>query len=160
MLSRARFGDNTRFAHAFCQEPLSERVIDFVRPCVRQVFAFQINSRAAAQFGQPFCKIQRRRASDKFYESGSRPAGTQRGSGGRGTRGVQQAADIHWLRPEEAPAWEVRIQPALLGQLLDNLLDNACKYSEPGTPITIRVERAWRLHDLPPLAPVTGDQSF
>jgi signal transduction histidine kinase len=29
----------------------------------------------------------------------------------------------------------------LLAQLLDNLLDNACKYSEPGTPIRVR---AWR----------------
>jgi signal transduction histidine kinase len=28
----------------------------------------------------------------------------------------------------------------LLGQLLDNLLENACKYSEPGTPIIVR---AW-----------------
>ena len=26
----------------------------------------------------------------------------------------------------------------LLGQLLDNLMENACKYSEPGTPIIIR----------------------
>jgi signal transduction histidine kinase len=25
----------------------------------------------------------------------------------------------------------------LLGQLLDNLLENACKYSEPGTPIIV-----------------------
>ena len=35
----------------------------------------------------------------------------------------------------------VRAQPALLAQLVDNLLDNACKYSVPGTPIVIR---AWR----------------
>ena len=27
----------------------------------------------------------------------------------------------------------------MLGQLLDNLLENACKYSEPGTPIIVRV---------------------
>ena len=35
----------------------------------------------------------------------------------------------------------VRAQPALLAQLVDNLLENACKYSEPGTPIVVR---AWR----------------
>jgi signal transduction histidine kinase len=34
----------------------------------------------------------------------------------------------------------VRVQPALFGQLVDNLLDNACKYSPPGTPIRVRVE--------------------
>ncbi len=40
---------------------------------------------------------------------------------------------------QAAPA-PARVQPALLGQLVDNLLDNACKYSPPGTPITVRVE--------------------
>ena len=34
--------------------------------------------------------------------------------------------------------------PPLLGQLLDNLLDNAAKYSPPGTPIEVR---AWRAGD-------------
>jgi signal transduction histidine kinase len=33
-------------------------------------------------------------------------------------------------------------QPALLGELLNILLDNACKYSQPGTPITIRLQRS------------------
>lgn len=32
--------------------------------------------------------------------------------------------------------------PVLLGHVLDNLLDNACKYSEPGTPIGVSVEVA------------------
>jgi signal transduction histidine kinase len=35
----------------------------------------------------------------------------------------------------------VRVNPALLGQVFDNLLDNACKYSEPGRPIRVTVER-------------------
>lgn len=33
----------------------------------------------------------------------------------------------------------VRTHPALLGQVLDNLIENACKYSEPGTPIRVGV---------------------
>ena len=38
----------------------------------------------------------------------------------------------------------VEVQPPLLGQLVDNLLDNSVKYSEPGTPISLRlrVERS------------------
>jgi signal transduction histidine kinase len=32
----------------------------------------------------------------------------------------------------------VRVHPPLLGQLVDNLVDNACKYTPPGTPICVR----------------------
>jgi signal transduction histidine kinase len=35
-----------------------------------------------------------------------------------------------------------KAHPPLLGQLVDNLLDNACKYSLSGTPILLRLERA------------------
>lgn len=34
----------------------------------------------------------------------------------------------------------VRVNPALLGQVLDNLLDNACKYSAAGSPVVVAVE--------------------
>jgi heavy metal sensor kinase len=34
-----------------------------------------------------------------------------------------------------------RVQPLLLGQLLDNLVDNAFKYSEPGSPVVVRLRR-------------------
>jgi heavy metal sensor kinase len=34
-----------------------------------------------------------------------------------------------------------RAQPLLLGQLLDNLVDNAFKYSEPGRPVVLRLRR-------------------
>ncbi|MCA9166350.1 MAG: HAMP domain-containing protein [Planctomycetales bacterium] len=33
---------------------------------------------------------------------------------------------------------DVLVQPILLGEILDILLDNACKYSEPGTPISLQ----------------------
>jgi heavy metal sensor kinase len=52
----------------------------------------------------------------------------------------KRAHDIHLRSTTEAPAW-VQGQPQLLGQLLGNLLDNASKYSSPGTPITIEVGR-------------------
>jgi heavy metal sensor kinase len=46
----------------------------------------------------------------------------------------------------ELPAEEiaVRVQPALLGQLVDNLIDNAFKYSAPGSSATVRVVRDGR----------------
>jgi two-component system, OmpR family, sensor kinase len=34
-----------------------------------------------------------------------------------------------------------RVQPLLLGQLLDNLIDNAFKYSEPGQAVVLRLRR-------------------
>ena len=37
---------------------------------------------------------------------------------------------------------EVEAHPVLLGELLNVLLENACRYSRPGTPVTVRVERA------------------
>jgi signal transduction histidine kinase len=35
----------------------------------------------------------------------------------------------------------VRVHPVLLGQLIDNLLDNAFKYSEAGTPIRVAAQQ-------------------
>jgi len=57
----------------------------------------------------------------------------------------------HLLRWRDHPRWpDLRVeaqsccvfaQPALLGQLIDNLLENACNYSEAGTPISVGVGR-------------------
>jgi signal transduction histidine kinase len=51
-----------------------------------------------------------------------------------------RASDI---KPDVAagPAW-VSVPPALLGELVNNLLDNAVKYSDPGSPIDVRLGRA------------------
>jgi heavy metal sensor kinase len=35
----------------------------------------------------------------------------------------------------------LRTHPVMLGQAVDNLLDNACKYSQPGTAIKVRLEQ-------------------
>ena len=51
-----------------------------------------------------------------------------------------RAADLRPSRRRRRPM-VVRVHPPLLAQLVDNLLENACKYSEPGTPIVVR---AWR----------------
>jgi heavy metal sensor kinase len=59
----------------------------------------------------------------------------------RGWDAHPRRADLRVDLPHGPPRW-VRVQPALLGQLLDNLLDNACKYSEPGAPVTVRVGEA------------------
>jgi signal transduction histidine kinase len=47
-------------------------------------------------------------------------------------------ADIR-LEGAAAGPLPVRASAPLLGQLVDNLLDNACKYSEPETPIAVGV---------------------
>lgn len=55
-----------------------------------------------------------------------------------------RACDISWPSLDVDAGWEIRTQPALLGQLVDNLLDNACKYSESGAPIRVSMEREGR----------------
>lgn len=49
-----------------------------------------------------------------------------------------RACDLHEQSAGLDSAW-VAAQPVLLGELVNVLLDNACKYSPPGTPITVRL---------------------
>jgi signal transduction histidine kinase len=51
----------------------------------------------------------------------------------------ERTADLHIEASEADPPW-ARANRPLLGQLLDNLIENACKYSVPQTPIIVR---AW-----------------
>jgi heavy metal sensor kinase len=55
-----------------------------------------------------------------------------------------RAADLRWESCPEGQLW-VRAHAPLLGQAVDNLLDNACKYSLASSPITVRT---WREGDL------------
>jgi signal transduction histidine kinase len=52
-----------------------------------------------------------------------------------------RAADIAVAHEDAAPL-PVMAQPTLLAQLVDNLIENACKYSRPGTPVLIRLGHA------------------
>jgi signal transduction histidine kinase len=49
-----------------------------------------------------------------------------------------RAADLHYA-VEAGEELRVNVQPPLLGQLLDNLLENAFKFSRLGTPVVLRV---------------------
>jgi heavy metal sensor kinase len=54
--------------------------------------------------------------------------------------GHARGADFRLQIKGDSPWW-VRTQAPLLGQLVDNLLENACKYSTAGTPITVSLAR-------------------
>jgi heavy metal sensor kinase len=51
-----------------------------------------------------------------------------------------RAADLHVEGGEAGPLW-VEAPSPLLAELVNNLLDNACKYSRPGTPVRVRLAR-------------------
>jgi signal transduction histidine kinase len=70
----------------------------------------------------------------------------------RAWSGHERAGDLHFEQPGRDPPW-TRAHPPLLGQLLENLLENACKYSAPGTPIVVR---AWSEPDTVSLAVEDG----
>ena len=60
--------------------------------------------------------------------------GRSPGDIGRNTR----EAVICKSKRSRTPRFGFWRHPGLLGQVLDNLIDNACKYSDPNSPITIR----------------------
>jgi signal transduction histidine kinase len=55
----------------------------------------------------------------------------------RAWSGSERAGDLRFDGGDGDPLW-TRAHRPLIGQLLDNLLENACKYSGPGTPIVVR----------------------
>jgi signal transduction histidine kinase len=58
-----------------------------------------------------------------------------------GWAGHARAADLR-LEAPGGGGHLVRAQPVLLGQLLDNLLDNALGYSQPGAPVVVTLSTA------------------
>ena len=64
MLAGAGFRDDARLAHAARQQNLAEAIVDLVRAGVVEVFALQIDLRAAEMRRQPFGEIERARPAD------------------------------------------------------------------------------------------------
>ena len=60
VLSRAGFGDDALLAHAAGEQRLAEAVVDFVRAGVQQVFALDVDLRAAQRLAQTAREIERR----------------------------------------------------------------------------------------------------
>ena len=63
MLPRASFGDDALLAHPAGEQRLSQAIIDLVRAGVEQIFALEINLRAAQHFAEAFGVVERRGAS-------------------------------------------------------------------------------------------------
>ena len=74
VLAGAGFGDDAALAHALGKQRLADAVVDFVRAGVEQVFALQVNARAAEFFGQATGKEERRGPSGVLLEQVSEVA--------------------------------------------------------------------------------------
>ncbi len=68
VLACARFRDDARLAHFHGQQALADGVVDFVRAGVQQIFAFEIDARAAKFFSEPRSELQRRRAAGEILQ--------------------------------------------------------------------------------------------
>ena len=68
VLACAGFRDDARLAHFYRQQALADGVVDFVRAGVQQIFALEIDARAAEVLGEARGKLQRRGAAGKILE--------------------------------------------------------------------------------------------
>ena len=68
MLARAGLGDEPGLPHPLREQALAQTIVDLVRAGVQQVFALEINPRAAETLGQSTRLKQRRRAAREVFE--------------------------------------------------------------------------------------------
>ena len=64
MLAGAGLGDDARLAHALGEQDLAQAIVDLVRAGVIEVFALEIDLRAAQMLGQALGEIERIGAAD------------------------------------------------------------------------------------------------
>jgi len=68
VLAGAGFGNHARLAHAACQQRLADDVVHLVCAGVVQVFALEVDLRAAAVLSQAGCVIDGRRTADEMLQ--------------------------------------------------------------------------------------------
>ena len=68
VLAGASLGDDAGLAHAFGQQNLAEAIVDLVRAGVIEVFALQVDLRAAKVLGQAFGEVERIGPADIILE--------------------------------------------------------------------------------------------
>src|SRR5580693_3284614 len=68
VLARSGFGDDARFPHFHREQTLTNRVVDLMRTGVQQIFALEIDARAAKLLREARSELQRRRASREILE--------------------------------------------------------------------------------------------
>ena len=78
MLPRACFRNDARLAHLHGEEPLPDGVVDLVRAGVQQVFALQVNARAAKFRGEARSELQRRGPPGKVFQQILEPRSKRR----------------------------------------------------------------------------------
>src|SRR5258708_314707 len=68
MLPRAGFRDDAALAHSHREQSLAKTIVNFMRAGVQQVFALDVNPRAAQMFREPRSKLQRCGAPGKILQ--------------------------------------------------------------------------------------------
>ncbi len=68
MLTGAGLGDHARFAHPFGQQRLADHIVDLVSTSMVQIFALEVDLRAAHLFGPAFSMINWTGTSDEMFE--------------------------------------------------------------------------------------------
>ncbi len=68
VLAGAGFRDDARLVHFYGEQALADGVVDFVRAGVEQVFALEVDARAAEMFREALGELQRRRAADEIFQ--------------------------------------------------------------------------------------------
>jgi hypothetical protein len=66
VLACAGLGNHAGLAHAFREQDLGEGVVDLVRAGMTEVFALEVDLRAAQMLGETPGKIERRGPADEF----------------------------------------------------------------------------------------------